>query len=82
MTDDEIAELRRTAENPLARPSERVAARRRLVELGEVPAGRVARGFCDGPAHRLVSLGAGRSVQPKPAAETGVAAGVRGTRGR
>lgn len=36
MTEDEIAELRRTAENPLARPSERVEARRKLVELGEV----------------------------------------------
>ncbi len=37
MTDDEIAELRRTAENPLARPSERVDARRKLVEAGAVP---------------------------------------------
>ena len=34
MTDAEIAELRRTAENPLARPSERVEARRKLVEMG------------------------------------------------
>lgn len=33
----EIEQLRRTAENPLARSSERVEARRRLVELGVVP---------------------------------------------
>ena len=39
---EEIDQLRRTAENPLARPSERVEARRRLVELGEVPGGRLA----------------------------------------
>ena len=42
MTDAEIAELRRTAENPLVRPSERIEARRKLVELGEVPARRLA----------------------------------------
>ncbi|WP_288037271.1 hypothetical protein [Acidiphilium sp.] len=42
MTDDEIAALRRTAENPLARPSERVEARRRLVELGETPQRRIS----------------------------------------
>ena len=42
MTDAEIAELRRVAENPLVRPSERVAARRKLAELGEVPARRLA----------------------------------------
>ena len=42
MTDDETAELRRTAENPLARPSERVEARRRLVELGEMPQRRIS----------------------------------------
>ena len=34
MTDAEIAELRRVAENPLVRPSERVEARSKLVELG------------------------------------------------
>ena len=38
---DEIAQLRRTAEDPLARPSERIEARRRLVELGEVPGRRL-----------------------------------------
>ncbi len=43
MTEAEIAELRRTAENPLVRPSERVEARRRLADLGEVPARRPAR---------------------------------------
>ncbi|UNC15609.1 hypothetical protein FE249_15970 [Acidiphilium multivorum] len=32
MTADEIAKLRRTAENPLARPSERVEARRRRID--------------------------------------------------
>jgi hypothetical protein len=37
----EIEMLRRTAENPLARPSERVEARRRLVELGVVPGRRL-----------------------------------------
>ncbi len=37
----EIEQLRRTAENPLARPSERVEARRRLVELGEIPGRRL-----------------------------------------
>ena len=42
MTEAEIAELRRTAENPLARPSERVEARRKLVELGVVPGRRLA----------------------------------------
>jgi len=42
MTDDVIAELRRTAENPLARPSERVEARRRLVEMGEMPQRRMS----------------------------------------
>ncbi len=42
MTDSEIAELRRTAENPLARPSERVEARRRLVDLGIVPGRRIS----------------------------------------
>ena len=42
MTDAEIAALRRTAENPLARPSERVEARRRLVELGEMPQRRMS----------------------------------------
>ncbi|MFT2095680.1 hypothetical protein ACMS1Z_13615 [Acidiphilium multivorum] len=42
MTDDEIAKLRRTAENPLARPSERVEARRRLAELGETPQRRMS----------------------------------------
>lgn len=41
VTDDEIAELRRVAENPLVRPSERVEARRRLVEAGVVPQGRI-----------------------------------------
>ena len=41
MTDPEIDELRRTAENPLVRPSERVAARRKLVEAGAVPQGRI-----------------------------------------
>ena len=40
-TADEIEQLRRTAENPLARPSERVEARRRLVELGEIPGRRL-----------------------------------------
>lgn len=34
MTDAEVAELRRIAENPLVRPSERVAARRKLAEMG------------------------------------------------
>lgn len=34
---DDLAELRRTAENPLARPSERVAARMALKALGEGP---------------------------------------------
>jgi hypothetical protein len=38
----EIDRLRRTAENPLARPSERIEARRRLADLGEVPARRLA----------------------------------------
>ncbi len=38
----EIEQLRRTAENPLAKPSERVAARRKLADLGEVPARRLA----------------------------------------
>ncbi len=38
---DEIAQLRRTAENPQARPSERVEARRRLVVLGVVPGRRL-----------------------------------------
>ncbi|WP_427940455.1 hypothetical protein [Acidiphilium sp.] len=38
----EIDRLRRTAENPLAKPSERVDARRRLADLGEVPARRLA----------------------------------------
>ena len=42
MTDAEIAELRRTAEDPLVRPSERVEARRRLVELGEVRQRRIS----------------------------------------
>ena len=42
MTADEIAKLRRTAENPLARPSERVEARRRLVDLGEMPQRRIS----------------------------------------
>lgn len=42
MTDDEIETLRRTAENPQARPSERVEARRRLVDAGAVPARRMA----------------------------------------
>ncbi len=42
MTDAEIAELRRTAENPLARPSERVVARRKLVEIGEVRQRRIS----------------------------------------
>ena len=42
MTDDEIAALRRTAENRLARPSERVEARRRLVEMGEMPQRRMS----------------------------------------
>ena len=37
----EIEKLRRTAENPLARPSERVEARRRLVELGAIPGRRL-----------------------------------------
>ena len=41
MNDDEIEQLRRTAENPLARPSERVEARRRLVELGAIPGRRL-----------------------------------------
>ena len=41
MTDDEIETLRRTAENPLARPSERVEARGRLVELGAIPGRRL-----------------------------------------
>ncbi len=43
MTADEIAKLRRAAENPLARPSERVEARRRLAELGETPQRRIRR---------------------------------------
>lgn len=38
----EIDRLRRTAENPLAKPSERIEARRRLADLGEVPARRLA----------------------------------------
>ena len=38
---EEIDQLRRTAENPLALPSERVEARRRLVDLGEVPGRRL-----------------------------------------
>ena len=42
MTDAEIAELRRIAENPLVRPSERVEARRKLVELGEVRQRRIS----------------------------------------
>ena len=42
MTADEIAKLRRAAENPLARPSERVEARRRLVDLGEMPQRRMS----------------------------------------
>ncbi|MEE3502656.1 hypothetical protein [Acidiphilium acidophilum] len=33
----DLAALRRTAENPLARPSERVAARMALKALGEGP---------------------------------------------
>lgn len=37
----EIDQLRRTAENPLVRPSERVEARRRLVELGAIPGRRL-----------------------------------------
>ena len=41
MTEAEIAELRRVAENPLVRPSERVEARRKLVEAGAVPQGRI-----------------------------------------
>lgn len=41
MTDAEIAELRHTAENPLARPSERIEARRKLVELGAIPGRRL-----------------------------------------
>ena len=41
MTDSEIAELRRTAENPLARPSERIEARRKLVEMGAIPGRRL-----------------------------------------
>ncbi len=41
MTDAEIAELRRVAESPLVRPSERVEARRKLVEAGAVPQGRI-----------------------------------------
>lgn len=32
---DDLADLRRTAENPLVRPSERVAARKALAEMGE-----------------------------------------------
>ena len=42
LAEAEINRLRRTAENPLARPSERVEARRKLVEIGEVPARRLA----------------------------------------
>ncbi|HQT74084.1 MAG TPA: hypothetical protein PLX84_09090 [Acidiphilium sp.] len=41
MTEAEIAELRRTAENPLVRPSERVEARRKLMELGAIPGRRL-----------------------------------------
>ena len=41
MTDAEIAELRRVAESPLVRPSERVEARRKLVELGAIPGRRL-----------------------------------------
>lgn len=37
----EVDQLRSTAENPLARPSERVEARRRLVELGAIPGRRL-----------------------------------------
>ena len=40
-TTAEIEQLRRTAESPLARPSERVEARRRLVELGAIPGRRL-----------------------------------------
>ena len=40
-TPAEIEQLRRTDENPLARPSERVEARRRLVELGAIPGRRL-----------------------------------------
>ena len=47
---DEIAQLRRTAENPLARPSERVEARRRLVEIGAIPGRRL---FGDDKRHAL-----------------------------
>lgn len=39
---DEIAALRRTAENPLTLPSERVEARRPLVDLGEMPQRRMS----------------------------------------
>ena len=39
---EDIDQLRRTAENPLARPSERVEARRRLAELGETPQMRIS----------------------------------------
>ncbi len=42
MTDAEIAELRRVAENPLVRPSERVEARRKLAEMGEVRQRRIS----------------------------------------
>ncbi|CAG4903267.1 unnamed protein product [Acidocella sp. C78] len=42
MTDAEIAELRRVAENQLVRPSERVEARRKLVEMGEVRQRRIS----------------------------------------
>ncbi|OYV54202.1 MAG: hypothetical protein B7X09_03945 [Acidiphilium sp. 21-66-27] len=41
MTDAEIAELRRVAENQLVRPSERVEARRKLVEMGAIPGRRL-----------------------------------------
>lgn len=42
MTDAEIAELRRVAENQLVRPSERVEARRKLLEMGEVRQRRIS----------------------------------------
>ncbi len=41
MTDAEIAELRRVAESPLVRPSERIEARRKLVEMGAIPGRRL-----------------------------------------